>query len=125
MIESFHKRYTQTQLTDIFANISGIHPSKLSYLIWNNPKDPHSLRLSISGYHHVVTKCDCKPYTFDVNPPLTNKNLLQFERYFQGMYFIVRDKLVVFDEDEASMINLMGGDVRTYLNNLESNFKQD
>jgi len=105
--------------------MSGIHPSKLAYAIWNNPKDPHSLRLSVSGYHHVVTYCGCKSYNFEVDPPLTNRNLLQLERYFQGMYFILRDKFVVFDESEASMINLMGGNVAAYLSNLESNFRQD
>lgn len=105
--------------------MSGIHPSKLSYVLWNNPKDPNSLRLSISGYHLVVTKCGCKYYNFDVDPPLTNRNLLQLERYFQGMYFILRDKFIVFDENEASMINLMSGNVAAYLNNLESNFRED
>lgn len=125
MTKSSHKRFSQTQLTDIFADMSGVHPSKLSYIIWNNPKDPNSLRLSVSGYHHVVTKCGCKTYDFEVDPPLTNRNLLQLERYFQGMYFIIRDKLIVFDEYEASMINLMGGNVSAYLNNLEANFRAD
>lgn len=122
---SSHKRYSQSQLTDIFSEISGIHPSKLSYIIWNNPKDPNSLRLSISGYNLVVTKCNCVPYTFDLDPPLTNRNLLQLERYFQSMYFILRDRFVVFDQNEASMIALMGENVIAYLNNLESNFKAD
>lgn len=115
------KRYTQTQLTGIYAELSGQHPSKIPYIVWNNPKDPNSLRLSITGFKFVTEDCKFKSYKFELNPPLTNRNLLQLERYFPSMYFILRDKFFVFDEAEASMINLMGGNLVSYLNNLEAN----
>jgi hypothetical protein len=35
------------------------------------------------------------------------------------MYFILPEKFVVFDEQDASMINLMDGNLVAYLNNLE------
>jgi hypothetical protein len=55
-----------------------------------------------------------------MDEPLTNKNLLQLERYFQGMYYLQKNQvIVVFDEQEASMLTLYGGDLRSYLNNLE------
>lgn len=114
------KRYTQSQLTNIFAELVNTHPSILSYQLWNNPKDPISLRLSIQGFRFVSTELKLTAYKFEVDTPLTNKNLLQLERYFQGMYFILRDKLFVFDETEASMINLMDGNIVKYLSNLES-----
>ena len=115
------KRYTQTQLTAIFAELLKQHSSKISYQIWNNPKDPNSLRLSTLGFKFITNDLKFQAYKFDLNPPLTNRNLLQLERYFQGMYFILRDKFFVFDEAEASMINLMSGNLVAYLNNLESN----
>lgn len=118
---SFPKRNSQTQLNNIFAELSEQHPSKISYIIWNNPKDPNSLRLSISGYHFVTQKLNFKSYKFDLDRPLTNRNLLQLERHFPGMYFILRDTFIVFDEEEASMINLMSGNIVAYLNNLEIN----
>jgi len=68
----------------------------------------------------VTSELKLTAYKFEVDTPLTNKNLLQLERYFQGMYFILRDKLFVFDEAEASMITLMDGDIVKYLLNLES-----
>ena len=99
----------------------GKHPSQLSYVIWNNPKDPYSLRLSILGYRFITNDLNIKSYKFDVSPPLTNRNVLQLDRYFNGMYFILAEKLIVFDEQEASMINLMDGNLVAYLNNLEKN----
>jgi hypothetical protein len=113
------KRYTQSQLTDIFAEMVGKYPSQLSYVIWNNPKDPNSLRLSLSGFKFVTGDLNVKAYKFDISPPLTNRNVLQLDRYFGGMYFILPEKFVVFDEQDASMINLMDGNLVAYLNNLE------
>ena len=125
VIVSSPKRYTQPQLTNIFAELVKTHPSKLSYQLWNNPKDKDSLRLSITGYRFVVSELKLTQYKFEVDPPLTNKNLLQLERYFPGMYFILSDKFIVFDEAEASMIHLMDGNLVAYLNNLETNSSVD
>jgi hypothetical protein len=88
-------------------------------MIWNNPKDPNSLRLSLSGFKFVTSDLNIKSYKFDISPPLTNRNVLQLDRYFGGMYFILPEKFVVFDEQDASMINLMDGNLVAYLNNLE------
>ena len=61
-----------------------------------------------------------KTYKFELPEPLNNKNLLQLERYFQGMYYLQKNQvIVVFDEQEASMLTLYGGDLKSYLNNLE------
>ncbi len=119
------KKYTQSQLTDIFAEMVGKHSSQLSYIIWNNPKNPNSLRLSLSGFYFITNDLNIKSYKFDINPPLTNRNVLQLDRFFGGMYFILPEKFVVFDEQDASMLNLMDGNLVAYLNNLESAFKSD
>jgi hypothetical protein len=38
------------------------------------------------------------------------------------MYYILNNKkFFLFDESEASMLSLMGGDLKTYLDNLEIN----
>lgn len=61
-------------------------------------------------------------YEFPLSEPLTNYNLLQLDRYFQTMYYILNNKkFFLFDESEASMLSLMGGDLKTYLDNLEIN----
>jgi hypothetical protein len=123
--KSSHKKYTQLQLTEIFASQSNHHPNRLQYIIWNNPKKNDSLRLSMSGYSYVIKDLGYVSYRFELDPPLTNKNLLQLERFFPSMYFILQDKFFVFDQEEASMINLIDGNIVAYLNNLESTFKPD
>jgi hypothetical protein len=106
----------------MFAEMSGQHPSKLAYAIWNNPKDPASLRLSLPGYKFVLQELKLKAYTFEMTTVLANKNLLQLERFFQGMYYLIgAHKIAVFDEQEAAMLSLMDGNLASYLNNLESN----
>jgi hypothetical protein len=36
-------------------------------------------------------------------------------------YLLKRQKLIVFEEEEATMLTLYGNDLRGYLDNLESN----
>lgn len=116
------KRFNQTQLTKIFSDMSGVHVSKLVYQIWNNPKDNNSLRLSLAGYKFLVQDLKLKCYKFEFDKPLANKHLLQLERFFQGIYYLIgAHKIVVFDEQEAAMLSLMDGDLKKYLANLENN----
>jgi len=115
------KRYTQHQLTKIFAETLKQPVSQLHYHLWNNPKDTVSLRLSLSGYT-ILKKNGIQSYLFELNEPLTNRHLLQLERHFPGMYFLFKaQKITVYDEQDASMLALMGGDLRGYLENLELN----
>lgn len=122
MTESTPKRFTQTELNKMFAEMSGRHPSKLRYAIWNNPKDSQSLRLSLAGYKFLAQDLKLKSYKFEFEKPLANKHLLQLERLFQGMYYLLgAHKIVVFDEQEAAMLSLMNGNITNYLDNLEKN----
>ena len=117
--ESTPKRFRQSQLTKVFSEILGQPISQLHYNLWNNPKDENSLRLSLQGYN-ILKKNDIKSYLFELNEPLTNKNLLQLERHFPGMYFLFRaQKITVYDEQEASMLTLMDSNLKGYLDNLE------
>ena len=116
---SIPKRFRQSQLTKVFAEIIGTPTANLHYNLWNNPKDENSLRLSLQGYT-ILKKHEIKSYLFELNEPLTNKNLLQLERHFPGMYFLFRaQKITVYDEQEATMLTLMDGNLKTYLENLE------
>lgn len=121
MTGSTPKRFTQSQLTKVFAETLKQPISQLHYLLWNNPKDTTSLRLSLSGYT-ILKKNDIKSYTFELSEPLSNKHLLQLERHFPGMYFLFRgQKITVYDEQEVTMLSLMDGNLKSYLENLESN----
>ena len=90
--------------------------------LWNNPTDDLSLSLTLYGYKFVSNELKLRQYTFDLSKPLTNGNILQLERYFPSMYFMLnlRKKIIVFEEQEATMLALYGGDLHSYLDSLES-----
>jgi hypothetical protein len=89
--------------------------------LWNNPTDDLSLSLSLYGYKFVVQELKLRQYTFELTKSLTNGNILQLERHFPSMYFILnqRKKITVFEEQEATMLALYGGDLHSYLNSLD------
>lgn len=121
--KSTHKRWTQSQLTKIFLHASGLTTTTmdLRYKIWMNPTDNTSLRLNLEGYHFVMRDLKLKAYEYELDRPMTNKNLLQLERYFQGMYYMLHGKKIVFfDEAEATMMALYSEDIFKYLETLEA-----
>ena len=89
---------------------------------FKNPTDPNSLRLTLAGLQFVKAVLKLQSYEFPLREELTNHGLLQLERVFKGMYYLLkRQKLIVFEMEEASMITLYGNDLRGYLDNLEQN----
>lgn len=119
------KRYTQRQLTKIFVEQAGIptgNTSDMQMRWWKNPTDPNSLRLSLAGLQLVKAILKMQSYEFALTDELNNLQLLQLERLFKGMYYLLkRQKIIVFEEEEAMMLTLHGNDLKGYLDNLESN----
>lgn len=124
MTESTPKRYTQRQLTKIFiqqADLPAANTSEYQLRWWTNPTNPDSLRLSLTGLQFVKANLKIESYQFALDVELTNHNLLQLERLFKGMYYLLkRQKIIVFEEEEALMLTLHGNDLKSYLDNLES-----
>lgn len=124
MTASTPKRYTQRQLTKIFIEQAGLPiavTTDMQKRWWKNPTDPESLRLSLAGLQFVKAVLKLTSYDFALPVELTNQNLLQLERQFRGMYYLLkREKLIVFEEEEAMMLTLHGNDLVSYLNNIES-----
>ena len=123
--KSTHKRYTQRQLTKIFCDQGGLSPGQVTEMQqrwWKNPTDPDSLRLTLQGLQFVKAILKLTSYEFALKEEITNQNLLQLERAFKGMYYLLkRQKLIVFEEEEATMLTLYGNDLKGYLENLEQN----
>ena len=87
---------------------------------WVNPTNNDSLRLSLAGLQFVKANLKLQSYDFKLDNELTNHNLLQLERLFKGMYYLLkRQKIIVFEEEEALMLTLHGSDLKGYLDNLE------
>ena len=88
---------------------------------WKNPTDDTSLRLSLAGLQFVKAVLKLTSYDFALTEELNNQQLLQLERQFKGMYYLLkRQKIVVFEEEEALMLTLHGNDLVSYLDNIES-----
>lgn len=123
MSKSSHKRYTQRQLTRIFCDQAGIPTGNITEMQkrwWVNPTNNDSLRLSLAGLQFVKANLKLQSYDFKLDNELTNHNLLQLERLFKGMYYLLkRQKIIVFEEEEALMLTLHGSDLKGYLDNLE------
>jgi hypothetical protein len=119
-----HKRYTQLQLTKIFIQQDNLPigmTTDMQRQWWKNPTDPASLRLSLAGLQFVKAVLKLQSYEFALSDELTNHNLLQLERQFKGMYYLLkRQKIIVFEEEEAMMLTLHGNNLKSYLDNLES-----
>lgn len=120
--KSSHKRYTQRQLTEIFCaqgNVPVANVTDMQKLWWMNPTDPVSLRLSAYGLKYVKVDLKLKSYEFALEEELNNMHLMQLERLFQGMYYLMkRQKLIVFEEQEAMMLTLHGNNLKGYLESL-------
>ena len=124
MTKSTPKRYTQRQLTKIFVEQAEIPygmTTDMQKRWWKNPTDPDSLRLSLAGLQLVKAVLKLQSYEFALPEELTNHQLLQLERQFKGMYYLLkREKIIVFEEEEATMLTLHGNNLALYLDNIES-----
>ena len=88
---------------------------------WKNPTDVNSLRLSLQGLQLVKAVLKLQSYEFVLSEELTNHNLLQLECYLKGPYYLLkRQKIIVFEEEEAMMLTLHGNNLVSYLDNIES-----
>ena len=78
-------------------------------------------RLSLAGLQFVKANLKLQSYDFELPEELTNHQLLQLERYFKGMYYLLkRQKIIVFESEEATMLHLHSGNLKSYLDSIES-----
>ena len=123
MTKSTLKRYTQRQLTKIFIEQGQLpvgQTTDMQRRWWKNPTDDNSLRLSLQGLQFVKAVLKLQSYEFALPEELSNHNLLQLERLFKSMYYLLkRQKIIVFEETEAMMLTLHGNDLKGYLDSLE------
>jgi len=121
---SQNKRYTQRQLTKIFIQQADLPigvTTDMQRRWWKNPTDDNSLRLSLAGLQFVKANLKLQSYDFELPEELTNHNLLQLERQFKSMYYLLkRQKIIVFEESEAMMLTLHSGNLKAYLDSIES-----
>jgi len=89
---------------------------------WYNSINSNSLRLTKVGYAWIERHTDLKLHEVKLQEKILPKQLLQLERLLGQPYFIkTLSNLMVMSEQDAVMLQLHGGDLPTYLNNLEAN----
>lgn len=103
------------------ADVAMGHRSDMQKLWWQNPTNNDSLRLSLAGLQFIKANLKMQSYEFALSEELTNHNLLQLERLFQGPYYLLkRQKIIVFEEQEAMMLTLHGNNLKNYLDSLDA-----
>ena len=94
--------------------------SNLRSLLFYNPINHASMRLTKVGYSSMVSYLNMQDYKVDLDSMILPKQLLLLERHMHYPYYIKSLlNLIVFDEPTAVMLQLHNGDLTTYLNNLE------
>lgn len=88
---------------------------------WHNPINGSSLRLTNEGVNWVKKFTKFKLHRIDLVDPIYPKQLLQLERLFTQPYFISKKYILVLSDQDAVMLQLHAGDLRTYLDNLQQN----
>lgn len=89
---------------------------------WQNPLNHSSLRLTSVGYKWFTNTAKWRAHQVELAEKIMPKQMLQLERLLTSPYYIKQLKvLYVFSETDAVMLQLHGGDLNTYLDNLEQN----
>jgi len=117
-------RKTQSQWTqDLIDMVSpGADWPGVGHQWWYNSINSNSLRLTKVGYAWIERHTDLKLHEVKLQEKILPKQLLQLERLLGQPYFIkTLSNLMVMSEQDAVMLQLHGGDLPTYLNNLEAN----
>ena len=92
-------------------------PGEQQFVVWQNPTNPKSLRLTPLGFKLASKKVTS--YSIKLQDKIVPKHMLMMERALSTPYFIPRlTDIVVFDQTVATMSTLHAGDLDTYLSNL-------
>lgn len=87
-------------------------------LIWFNPLNPNSLRLTKYGLKAIPDK-EFKYHKISLAEPIKPGHYLLLERAMPAPYYIKKmDQIYVFDEQVAVMLTLHAGDLHTCLTNM-------
>jgi hypothetical protein len=89
---------------------------------WYNGINRNSLRLTRVGHEWLSKNAKFIFYPIDLNSRITGIQLLRLERFFTMPYYIAKvNRILIMDEASVVMLQLHGGDLSTYLRNLDEN----
>ena len=113
MTKSIHKSGQQREWELKLFPDSVVVPS----LIWRNPLNPNSLRLTQTG--HKLVSTNHVFYQFKIQK-LSNLQLLQLDHLLQSPYFVrYRCMIDLLGEQDSIMLSLHGNNLAQYLDDLD------
>ena len=92
--------------------------------VWfRNPLNHNSLRLTLPGHNWFTKQSKFQSHKIELASAVGSKQMLQLEDLFTAPYYIQHTGTVihVFSDTDAVMLQLHAGDLKQYLDNLESN----
>lgn len=89
---------------------------------WYNSINHNSHRLTRVGFNWIKKHTKLQLHEIELQEKILPRQMLQLERLLHEPYYI-KDlkKIFVFSDTDAVMLQLHGGDLVTYLNNLQQN----
>jgi hypothetical protein len=95
--------------------------SDLRVVIFHNPVNRTSMRLTKKGYNLLKIHLCCTDFVIDISSAIMPRDLLLLERRMLYPYFIQNlRRLIVFDESTACMLYLHHGNLQKYLDDLNT-----
>ena len=88
---------------------------------WFNGINSDSLRLSKTGVQWFDENAKFGFYLIKLSNPVTGKQMLQLEKFFDWPYFLTNKSIYLLDEATFIMLQLYSGNLAQYLDNLEAN----
>ena len=93
----------------------------LRSVIFHNPINHDSMRLSKKGYSFLKVHLKLVEYPITLSSSIMPQDLLLLERHIHYPYYIpLLNRLMVFDETTACMLYLHQGNLQNYLNDLNT-----
>lgn len=88
---------------------------------WFNPINKHSLRLTHIGSQWVKKHTNLTLHRVDIHTRILPKQMLQLEKLFTKPYYFSDKFILVMSDQDAVMLQLHGGNLAQYLDNLQQN----
>lgn len=87
--------------------------------LWFNPLNPHSLRLTKFGLQIATARAELANYAVDLDVKILPRHFLLLEKACTSPYYVMKlDRLVVFDQETAVMIQLHAGNFDAYFSSI-------
>ncbi len=90
---------------------------------WWNHIDVNHLRLSLLGIQFVNKQAKIPVYTINISHPILSTHLIKLTRINIGPYYLhatqKNNKIMLLDNEAATMLTLHAGNLGQYLENLE------